>query len=225
MYKNDKIEAVIFDLDGVLIDSEPLWKIAEKKVFQTVGVHLTEEMCRQTTGLNTLDTIKYWFKRYPWQGTSLEEVEKLLIEEVKRLIKSSGKLIPGVLQVLKLLKQKGIKMAIASGSPASLIQLVIDVFNLHEFFLSYHTCDDELYAKPHPAVYLTLAKRLDADPIHCVAVEDSFYGILSAKSARMKVIALLEEELYNNSRFDFADYKIKSYEELLKSDFKILFSN
>ena len=79
------MRAAIFDMDGVLIDSEPLWRRAEKQVFGTVGIKLTEEMCEQTMGLRTDEVIAYWYKRFPWSGKSLKSVEQELVAAVPSL--------------------------------------------------------------------------------------------------------------------------------------------
>jgi len=69
------IESVIFDMDGLLIDSEPLWQEAEIELFKSVGIELTPDLCRQTTGLGINDAIKYWYEKYPWQDVDIEELK------------------------------------------------------------------------------------------------------------------------------------------------------
>ena len=207
------IKAAIFDLDGVLIDSEPLWKEAEKKIFKTVGISLTTDMCRQTTGLDCIDTVKHWYNYKPWKGKKQEKLIAEIYSEVINLIKLKGKLRKDVDKVLNIIREKGIDTAVASSSPLEIIKTVLHTFKLDKTFSVIHSSEFEKSGKPHPAVYISTAKLLGAEPEKCIAFEDSFYGALSAKSARMKVVAILEKEDYNNTKFDFVDLKINSFEE------------
>ena len=90
------MEAVIFDMDGVLIDSEPLWKIAEIKGFGKVGLDLTQTDCEETVGLRIDEVVKMWYKKKPWKNSTCEEVTidivNILIDEIKK----NGKALPGV---------------------------------------------------------------------------------------------------------------------------------
>jgi HAD superfamily hydrolase (TIGR01509 family) len=207
------INAAIFDLDGVLIDSEPLWKEAEKKIFKTVGITLTTAMCRQTTGLDCIDTVKHWYDYKPWKDKKPEKLRDEIYSEFINLIKSKGRLKKDVEKVLKILKKKNITVAIASSSPLIIIKTVLHTFKLINEFSVIHSSELEKSGKPHPAVYISTAKLLNINPDKCLAFEDSFYGALSAKSARMKVVALLEKEDYNNTKFDFVDFKLSSFKE------------
>jgi HAD superfamily hydrolase (TIGR01509 family) len=207
------INAAIFDLDGVLIDSEPLWKEAEKKIFKTVGINLTTDMCRQTTGLDCIDTVKHWYDYKPWKDKKPEKLRDQIYSEFIDLIKSKGRLKKDVEKVLKIIKKKNITVAIASSSPLVIIKTILHTFKLNNEFSVIHSSELEKSGKPHPAVYISTAKLLNIRPDKCLAFEDSFYGALSAKSARMKVVALLEKEEYNNPKFDFVDLKLSSFKE------------
>jgi len=207
------INAAIFDLDGVLIDSEPLWKEAEKKIFKTVGITLTTEMCRQTTGLDCIDTVMHWYNFKPWKNKKPGKIRDELYAEIISLIKIKGGLKKDVERVLEILKKKNITAAIASSSPMDIIQTVLHTFKLDNEFPVIHSSEDEKLGKPHPAVYISTARLLNVSPDKCLAFEDSFYGALSAKSARMKVVAVLEKEDYYNTKFNFVDLKINSFKE------------
>ncbi len=221
---NTGIESVFFDMDGVIIDSEPLWTRAEKKVLETVGINLTTEMSHLTKELNTRDTVNYWHNRKPWQKKSTKQVEQEIMDEIKRLINEEGSLMPGLTGALKLFSDHKMKMAVASGSPNDIIQFVLKKFDLNDFFVSYRSCDDEEYAKPHPAVYLSLAEELRVKPENCIVFEDTFFGLLAAKSARMRTVALLQKEFYDQSRYDFSDLKIRSFSEFTEKTFTLLSS-
>ena len=207
------INAVIFDLDGVIIDSEPLWQEAEKKIFKTLGIMLTADMCRQTTGLDCIDTVMHWYNYKPWKGKKAEKVRDEIYAEVLKLIIQKGKLKKDVERVLDLFERMNMSLAVASSSPLEIINTVLRTFLRGNKFSVIHSSEFEKSGKPHPAVYLSTARLLNTDPKECLAFEDSFYGALSARSARMKVVAVLERDDYKNTKFDFVDLKISSFKE------------
>jgi HAD superfamily hydrolase (TIGR01509 family) len=207
------INAVIFDLDGVIIDSEPLWKEAEKKIFKTVGIDLTNEMCRQTTGLDCIDTVNYWYEYQPWKGRKAGDVRDDIYEELLRLIEQKGELKEDVERIIDLFKDRKIPMAVASSSPLEIINMVLQTFRLGRRFAVVHSSELERSGKPHPAVYLSTARMLKKEPLECLAFEDSYYGALSAHNAGMKVVAIPDNDEYEDSKFDFADLKIRSFKE------------
>ncbi|MBN2611980.1 MAG: hexitol phosphatase HxpB, partial [Bacteroidales bacterium] len=181
-------EGVIFDLDGVLIDSEPLWRIAEKKVFKTVDIELTDDMCRQTIGLDNNSTVQYWFNYKPWNSKPKEQVAGEIIKELLDLVDKHGKPNNGIIPLLNFFSGLGIPMAVASSSEMKIIETVLEKIKLKNKFAAVCSSESEAYGKPHPAVYLKAAEMLNADPVRCIAFEDSFYGAIAAKAARMKVV-------------------------------------
>ena len=107
--------AIIFDMDGLLIDSEPLWCKAEVEVFNDLGVPLQERMCNQTMGLRTDEVVSYWYAQFPWVGTSQETVAERIISRVSELVATFGKPLPGAVEVVKLCRQMGLpKVATSS---------------------------------------------------------------------------------------------------------------
>jgi mannitol-1-/sugar-/sorbitol-6-/2-deoxyglucose-6-phosphatase len=207
-------QAVIFDLDGVIIDSEPLWQAAEKQVFATIDITLTTEMCRQTIGLRTDEVIRYWFDRQPWESKSIAQVEAELLAEVEVLILAQGNAMAGLHAILESICGSDLRLAIASSSPKKLIQSVISKLSIDDYFESFYSGFDVPNGKPDPAVYLAAAAGLEINPQNCLAIEDSLAGIRSAKAAGMKVIAVPEPESYDNAKFDIADLKVRSLVEL-----------
>src|SRR5256885_15733241 len=124
------IQAVVFDMDGVLIDSEPLWRKTYIHVFKTVGIELTEEMCRQVTGFRVDMVVDYRFHKYPWEGVSKKQVEEEIGEYITKLIKEEGKIKEGVKEALNFVKKQNVKVALASTSAIILIKTVIDKLNI-----------------------------------------------------------------------------------------------
>jgi mannitol-1-/sugar-/sorbitol-6-/2-deoxyglucose-6-phosphatase len=207
------VKAVIFDMDGLLINSEPIWREAEKKVFATVGITLTDEMCFQTVGLRIDEVVDYWFHKFPWKDKSLEKVKEEVIEGVISLVKQRGEALPGVYEVLDFFDKKRIPMGIASASSLSIINEVVDKLNIRQRFKIIHSAELEEYGKPHPAVYLSAAKLMSVVSYECLVFEDSFNGIVAARAARMKVIAVPEDIHYGEPHFAAAHVILKSLTE------------
>lgn len=216
------IEAVIFDMDGILIDSEPFWQAAEKVVFKKVGIDITDDMCRQTIGLRIDEVVQHWYRRCPWNGMRLKQVQDEIVMGVINLVNQRGELISGVKYALRFFKNKKIKIALASSSDMVLINAVLGKFNLHSEFEIIHSGENEMYGKPHPAIYLTAAKLLNVDPTSCLAIEDSFNGLIAAKAARMKTICIPEHCVWDHTKYDIADVKLKSLEEISEQVISII---
>jgi mannitol-1-/sugar-/sorbitol-6-/2-deoxyglucose-6-phosphatase len=207
-------QAVIFDMDGVIIDSEPLWQAAEQTVFQTIGLHLTTAMCDETMGLRTDRVIRYWYDRHPWTGKSLDQVEQELLTEVGGLMRSQGTAMPGLSEILGEIQGSGFRCAIASSSPRQLIETVVERLALGEFFEAIYSGYEVPHGKPDPAVYLAAAAGLGIEPGNCVAIEDSGAGVQAAKAAGMSVIAIPAAHEYRATKFDIANIKLKSLTDL-----------
>lgn len=208
------MKAAIFDMDGLLIDSEPLWRVAEQQVFARVGLELTDTMCRQTMGLRTDEVVAYWHQRHPWDEPPPEQIEAAIIDRVEALIRQRGSALPGVYELLGDLADTGCRLALASSSPPVLIEAVLERLGIADRFELCCSAADERRGKPHPAVYLTTARRLGIAPRHCVALEDSMAGVRSARAAGMGVVAVPAAESLDDPRFAEADLVVGSLREL-----------
>lgn len=208
------IKAVIFDMDGLLIDSEPLWKAAETEVFNSVGVPLTDKMALETTGLRTDEVVRYWHHRYPWDAPSIEEIRKKLDLKVLEEVKKHGNPMKGVSEIIAVCESLNLPMAIASSSSIAMIEAVVEKLGIGHKFEIIHSAQFETFGKPHPAVYISAAKKLGVDPEQCLAFEDSANGVLSAKSAKMHCIAVPEPEVRNDKRFGIADRVVNSLNDI-----------
>lgn len=207
------IKAVIFDMDGLLIDSEPLWQEAEILIFRQVNIALTTELCLQTKGLRIDEVVDYWYQRYPWTNLSLLEVENLIVAKVIELIHLKGKPLPGVKEAIAFVQQKQVEIALASSSATIIIQAALQRLNLTDTFTQIYSAESELLGKPHPGVYLTTASKLNVLPQECLALEDSLNGVLAALAAQMRCIAIPESLEYHNPKFAIADVILKSLAE------------
>lgn len=209
--------AVIFDMDGLLIDSEPLWCIAELEIFNDLGVPLQESMCNQTMGLRTSEVVSYWYAQFPWIGPSQSTVAERIISRVSELLVTVGQPMPGAVEVVQLCQQMQLPLALATSSPMSLIETVLNKLGLQDAFDVVNSAQTEEYGKPHPAVYLTSAHRLGVHPNKCVAFEDSVRGTISAKAASMRCIAVPAAQDRKDPRFAIADVKLDSLEQISES--------
>ncbi|MBI2598620.1 hexitol phosphatase HxpB [Candidatus Curtissbacteria bacterium] len=204
------IKAIIFDMDGLLIDSEPLWEEAELATFSAVGVPLTEEMTKETMGLRVDEVVQHWFSRYPWKTPTQKEVEATIVEKVIELVNEKGIAKDGVEAIVKTFKKAGLPMAIASSSQTEIINAVLDKLGIKDYFKVIHSAEHETYGKPHPGVYITTAVKLGIPPQNCLAFEDSPNGVLAAKAARMKCVAVPDIKMKDDKRLLIADMVITS---------------
>ncbi|WP_341224426.1 HAD-IA family hydrolase [uncultured Arcticibacterium sp.] len=209
------LKGFIFDMDGIIIDSEPLWKKAEKEVFSSLGVQLTEELCLITERMTTSEVTKFWFEKFPWEGKTLKSTENSVVNRVSELIKKEGKAIKDVKDFIKRIKLAGFKIGLATNSPAILIPVVLEKLELSNYFDVIASSEFELVGKPNPSVYKTALRKLNLDAKECIAIEDSNSGLMAAKRAGLKTVALSSE----NKKSEYADHQIHHYNEF---DFSIV---
>lgn len=212
-FKN--IDTVIFDMDGVLINSEPLWKAAEIKVFETIGIDFIKVGGEKTVGLRIDEVVDYWFEAYPWKNKTKEQVVNEIMEEMILGIKTKGEPLPGVMEVLTYLKSKNYKIGLASSSYQVLIDTSLEKLGITHFFQSTLSAQHFKYGKPHPEVYIQSAIRLGSKPQNCLVIEDSLNGVISGKAAKMNVVAIPDGTHKISEKLILADLKLKSLEELL----------
>ncbi len=207
------IAAVIFDMDGLLIDSEPLWRIAETRAMNAIGVPMVEEDGFLTMGLRTDEVVEYWFARHPWSEPSKREVEGAIVGNVIALIEARGEALPGAVEAVRAMRSGGYKVGLATSSSMEIIQAVLAKIGLQDEFDVLQSAEHEPYGKPHPSVYIECARRLGVAPDTCLALEDSPAGVLAAKAARMQCIAIPPPELRDDNRYCIADLQLESIEQ------------
>ncbi|AKU97235.1 2-deoxyglucose-6-phosphate hydrolase YniC [Labilithrix luteola] len=204
------LRAVIFDMDGLLIDSEPLWVRAEIEVFGDVGVTLSEEDCTRTKGLRTDDVVGYWFKRRPWKGATPKDVETRLIERVASLVRAEGEALVGAPLAFEVARMKGRRLALASSSPTTIIRATLERLGLEDTFDVVRSAETEPYGKPHPGIFMTAAQHLEVHATECLVLEDSLTGLVAAKAARMACITVPFDWPNHDRRFALADATVES---------------
>jgi sugar-phosphatase len=201
---------------GVLIDSEPLWRKAMIEGFASIGVLITEEDCKKTTGNRLKEVVEYWFEKLDILDFLPTEIEHRIINMLVKLINKEGKAISGVIEVINFCNNKNIKIGLATSSSNQLMEAVLEKLKLKNTFKSSISAENLEYGKPHPEVFLICASQLQISPLECIVIEDSINGVIAAKAAYMRVIALPEQENINNHKFSIADYKLNNMQEVLK---------
>ena len=209
--------AVIFDMDGVLIDSEPLWKIAMEKVFSELGCALSKKDFQKTVGLRIDEVISYWNKDQKLGISNEKKVEDDIINRMIKLVRENPVPLTGVLDTLVFLKKNKLKIGLATSSPNSLLRAVLDGLKIDQYFDVAHSAEFEEFGKPHPAVYINTAKRMNVIPEKCLVIEDSLNGIVSGKAAKMKVVCIPEKTHVKDPRLNVADFMFEDMELMLRA--------
>jgi len=184
-------KAIIFDMDGVIIDSEPLWKKAIIQIMNNYGYNFDIEMCNRTKGMRVDEVTLFWKEELNAPFDSKIVAEEI-VEEVIRLISLDGKEMDGLEDLLKRAKSENIRIALASSSSLTIIETVLTRLNISSYFEVVQSAEKEQYGKPHPAVFITAANNLGVSPNNCIVIEDSLNGVIAGKAAKMKVVAIPE---------------------------------
>jgi mannitol-1-/sugar-/sorbitol-6-/2-deoxyglucose-6-phosphatase len=206
------IEAVVFDMDGVLVDSEPIWRAVEREVFVGVGIEVTDQDLLETMGVRVADVVDRWHRRSPWDEPSRDEVARSIVDGVAAAIEREGAFNQEAIRVIDYVAGLGLGLALASSSPMRLIRSVLSIGGLVDRFDVVLSAEDEERGKPDPAVYVSAARELGVLPERCLAVEDSINGVRSAKAAGMVCVAVPVSGATDG--FEAADLVLGSIAEL-----------
>ncbi|MCA9214674.1 MAG: hexitol phosphatase HxpB [Planctomycetales bacterium] len=208
------IEAVVFDLDGLMIDSQPYWQDAQLEILSQVGVPITRQDTIDTTGMRIDQIVGMCYGESPWDSISCDQVCSRILDRVTELVCQHKPAMPGLNHAIGVCQQLGVKLAIASSSPMNLIDATVEALNLDGVFEVKSSGAQLRHGKPHPEVYLNACEALGIPPAQCVAIEDSFVGLLAAKAASMKAIVVPDFSAANDKRFVIADQQLGSLGEL-----------
>mgnify|MGYP000936416411 CR=1 FL=1 len=216
------LEAVIFDMDGVIVDSEPWHLEVNLKLFEELGFELSLEEYKQFIGKSNIDMWSLLKNKYSLKQ-SMQELLKIQGEKnIQYLQQQKDGLIEGILTLLRTLKEKGIPTGLASSSSLEYIEAVLDKYKIREYFQVVVTGESMEKGKPAPDIFLYTAKLLEAKSENCVVIEDSENGVKAAKAGGMRCIGFKnpnsgEQDLHG------ADWLIDSIKEIRFEDLIRLF--
>lgn len=216
----DKIKAVIFDLDGTLVDSMWMWKAIDIEYLTKIDAVFPEDIDafqKELEGMGFTETAVLFKKRFQIED-SLEEIKKTWISMAEDKYCREVPLKPGAFEFLKELKRRGIRIGISSSNSRELIETVLKAHQIDTYFSCITTCCEVPKGKPAPDVYLKTAAELGIAPEDCLVFEDVPMGIMAGKNAGMKVCAV--EDAYSKNqekeKRELADRYIKDYTEFLE---------
>lgn len=215
MLENKK--AVIFDLDGTLVDSMWMWKSIDIEYLKRYNIDLPSDLQSAIQGMSFSETAEYFKERFQLED-SIDKIKADWNQMAWDKYANEVPLKAGVAQFLEQLKEQGIKMGIATSNSRELVDLVTKKQNIHSYFQSIRTSCEVEKGKPSPDIYLLVANDLQVKPSECLVFEDVVQGIMAGKNANMTVCAV--EDDYSvmdiKKKQEIADYYIKSYVSLLQ---------
>lgn len=212
----DNIEAVLFDLDGTLVDSMWLWKSVDIEYLARFGYEYEEDLNSAIEGMSFSETAIYFKNRYRIPDT-LEKIKSDWNEMAYHKYMHEVPLKNGVFQFINKLKELGIKTGIATSNSAKLAMAVIESLSVKEYFDAVHTSCEVSKGKPAPDIYLYVAKQLNVTPERCLVFEDIIQGIMAGKNAGMRVCAVEDDnsKVQERQKRELADYYISDFYELI----------
>jgi HAD superfamily hydrolase (TIGR01509 family) len=182
------IDAVVFDLDGVIVDSEHVWDEVRQRLAEERGGRWHDQASRDMMGMSSVEWSRYMHDVIGLDETP-EEINAEVVRRLEAIYRERLPLIPGAVEAVEALAERW-PLGLASSSNRGLIDFVLEVSSLDRFFRATVSSEEVPRGKPAPDVYLEAAQRLEAAPERCAAIEDSEAGLRSAKSAGMRVIAI-----------------------------------
>jgi HAD superfamily hydrolase (TIGR01509 family) len=206
------LKAIVFDMDGVIIDSEPIHIEIDTEVMREFGGEPTVDEIYEFVGITNREMWETLRRRHNLNGTVEQILERHREYKMKRFSSEKIPPIDGIEDLIKDARKRGLKIALATSSPRYFAECILENAGLMQYFDALVTSDDVTRGKPDPEVYLKAAQRLDLEPGCCIAIEDGCFGIQSAKSAGMRVIAFRNPNSgdQDTSRADFVVSSIRS---------------
>lgn len=210
------IDTIIYDMDGVLINSEPIWKETEIEVFDSIGIDFIAVGGEKTVGLRIDEVVEYWYSRFPWKNKSIHQVVDEIMTRMVERIKKEGKPLTGAKESLQYFKENGYKIGLASSSYSVLIETTLSALGIGHYFDVILSAEKLPFGKPHPVIYLEAARQLNSSPSTCLVIEDSLNGIIAGKAAKMSVVAIPDGTHQPNPKTILADVQLNSLHEVIK---------
>lgn len=211
------VEAVIFDLDGTLVDSMWMWRSIDIEYLNRFGIELPEELQSEIAGMSFSETAVYFKERFGLPD-SLEKIKSDWNQMAWDKYMHEVPLKEGVLELLTYLKQNQIPAGIATSNSRELVDLIVKRHGISEYFASIRTSCEVAKGKPSPDIYLLVAQDLGVEPTKCLVFEDILMGVMAGKNANMKVCAVYDEfsVVEQEEKIKLADYFVTSMSEVLE---------
>lgn len=214
----NNIDAVIFDLDGTLVDSMWMWKEIDVEYLSKFGIEVPSDLQQAVEGMSFSETAQYFKDRFNLS----DPVDVIKAEWNKMAWNKYGNEVPlkkGVIEFLEELRSRGIKTGIATSNSRELVNHVLKSLNITEYFDSVRTSCEAKKGKPAPDIYLLVADDLQVDPKNCLVFEDLALGVMAGKSAGMSVCAVFDpySEDDKDRKRELADYYIDTYFDIFEN--------
>lgn len=207
------IRAVIFDMDGVLIDSEPWWRAAMAEVYARAGIPYSAQQAVKTQGMRIGDIARKTLEEHPVEGWDARRLEESVCERVSELVVAHGRVLPGIDRILDFVSRGGLKLGLATSTPRKVAERFIERIGIRARLDVICTGEDVRRGKPDPEIYRLCASRLGVEPEQCLVFEDSVSGVQAAKAAGCRCVAVPEACVFDDTRYEVADFKICSLED------------
>jgi HAD superfamily hydrolase (TIGR01509 family) len=217
------VKAVLFDLDGTLIDSMSVWKTIDIKFLGDYGLELPGDLQNSIEGMSFTETAYYFKERFQFKE-SVEEIKNIWNKMAYKEYTTTIPLKDGVINLLHHLKENGIKMGISTSNSKELVQGVLCAKKISHFFDTVLTSCEVKKGKPSPDIYLKTAEKLNVNPEDCLVFEDIPMGILAGKNANMKVCTIYDDFSKDQDlkKRNLADYYINTFHEVLEGTYEVL---
>lgn len=218
------IEAIIFDIDGTLVDSMWIWNDIDNWFLEKYNLTEPENFHEGMEGKSYSETAQYFLDIFPELTHTRQELEEEWHQMAYDLYANKIKLKKGAYEFVKRMHKKGIKLGIATSNSRDLAEATLKHNNVLEFFCSIWTSDEAKAGKPAPDVYLRVAESLMVVPNKCLVFEDVPKGILAGKNAGMKVCAVEDEfsKSQDDIKKELADYFIRDYDDIKNNTYEVL---
>lgn len=207
------VGGIIFDMDGVLSDTQPIHSRVESELLRQHGIELSaDEITREFAGTSSEEMFPQVFGRYGKRVDHLQELVERKWQMMTKICRGRIRPMPGALDLVAALRQRGLPLAVASSSTRFYIEMVLEELGLRNAFRVIVSADEVAHGKPDPDIFLLAAERLGVPPQSCLVIEDSVSGMRAARSAGMYCIGLVTS---GNHRADLpAGLLVKALDEV-----------
>jgi len=188
-------KAIIFDMDGVIVNSLNFWKQTEQKLLSSFGIEKDLNNFHQTESMSTKEAIVFWLTKYPQKNISIASIEEFVLNEMTDLIENNDCINNDVKDLIIKLNQENYVLGLATNSPKKIMEVVLKKANLDTCFQAILTADEVEKVKPNPEIYIKTAAKLNVNPKDCIVIEDSDYGLIAARNAGMDIILYKDGKL------------------------------